>query len=581
MNRSVYMALMAPAGSPLPERLHAFAREIRGEHGLAVLLEMPGLLVLGDPDAKPLLLNSQPGIIWGHLFQGEQRITDPAEVTDPARLLQDYWGGYVAIYPAAGGFEVLRDPSGAVACYHAEIDGAHLFTSRPDMLFDARLLRPEIDWVIVAQALAFRDLRPARTALRGISELLPGTGARVLRDRVTTRCAWSPWRFTVPCESLLDPAAAIEAVERVTRATIGTWAAAFERPLAEISGGLDSSIVAAAASGRAPELHCLTFGPSSGDPDERPYARAVAAHLGLGLTELALELGAVELDRSDASHLPRPCARFFSQALDRPIQALAASRGADAFLGGAGGDNIFCYLPSVLPVIDRLRHDGFGSGALETVGDIAKLSRTSLWKVLGYTGRRLLRPKATLPTPRANRFLAAGVAGSLAWPAGNPWLEAPSGTPPGKQRQVWSLIAIQNHLEGYGREAIAPYVSPLMSQPVLELCLGIPSWLWCRGGNNRAVAREAYRQHLPSIIVDRRTKGSFDGFVVSLIDSNRTMLRDLLLGGSLASRGLLDIDAVVACLDHGMVDETAVAEFMALVDVEAWARSWLRRADAR
>lgn len=577
MNRSTYIALIPPPAGPLPERLGAFVDRIRAEHGLKLLVDAHDLLVLGEPDASHVVFGRQAGLVWGHVFQGERRITEVEAITDPAELLQHHWGGYVALYTGAGGIEVLRDPSGAVACYHAEIDGAHLFTSRPDLLFEAKLLLPEIDWTIVAQALAFRDLRPARTALRGISELLPGMAANVVAGQVTTRCAWSPWSFTAPREALLDPTTAIEAVKDITRAAIGTWAAAFDRPLVEISGGLDSSIVAAAASNRASQLHCLTFGPSSGDPDERPYARAVATHLGLELSELDLELDAVKIDRSDASHLPRPCARFFSQALDRPIQALAESRGADAFLGGAGGDNIFCYLPSVLPVVDRLRHDGFGSAALATANDIARLSRTSIWKVLGYTARRLLRPNATRPMPRANRFLARGVAGNLPWPHGNPWLEAPIDAPPGKQRQVWSLIAIQNHLEGYGREAVAPYVSPLMSQPVLELCLAIPSWLWCRGGNNRAIAREAYRADLPASIIDRRTKGSFDGFVVSLIDRNRTTLRRLLLEGSLARQGLLDIAAITACLDHGIGDETAVAEFMALADVEAWVRSWEER----
>ena len=98
--------------------------------------------------------------------------------------------------------EILRDPCGHVACYHAALDGTHFFTSSPHLLFDSRLLRAELDWTAIAQTLAFRDLRGELTPLRGVSELLPGSIARIVGDRLETRCAWSPWTFASPAREI-------------------------------------------------------------------------------------------------------------------------------------------------------------------------------------------------------------------------------------------------------------------------------------------------------------------------------------------------------------------------------------------
>lgn len=581
MNNAAFLALLSPPGLSRSERLDSFIVSLRDAQDLELLVDTPVLLMLGAPGAAHLTLPEGQGVIWGHLFDRETnaRLAHAERPTDGAaeEFLSRFWGGYVAIRVLDGGVEILRDPSGAVACYQAAIDGAQIITSRPDLLFEYGLLVPEIDWTIIAQSLVFRDLRPAQTALRGISELLPGVAARLTGEGLSTRCAWSPWCFAGAARQIDEREAAIALLRDTASDVLRAWRRCFARPLLEISGGLDSAIVAAGGHEAGSQAACVTFGPAPGDPDELPYARAVAEHLGLALHPLSLAVDAVDLARSDAAHLPRPCARNFSQALDRPIQSLAAELGADGFIGGAGGDNVFCLLQSALPVVDRYLQQGIGRGLLRTADEIARLSRTNVWQVLLVAARRWRRPDTRLPTPRSNRFIAAQVRENLPWPSGNPWLEAPADIPPGKRRHVWSLIGIQNHLEGYGREALAPHVSPLMSQPLLEACLRIPSWLWCSGGNNRAIAREAFRNRLPAAVIDRRTKGSFDGFAQRLIHANRPLLRDMLLDGILSHKGLLDHAAVRAALDGGALDSEALPQLLALADIEAWAMSWERR----
>lgn len=586
MNNAAFIACVTGSARRTPDWLQHFLDALTARHQLVPLVESDGLAILGDAGAAHLILRERRGVIWGHLFRRDtfSRIAQvpPAALAEleTGEFLDTFWGGYVAIRVRGDGVEILRDPSGTVACYHFERDGVHLVTSRPDLLFEHGLVAPSIDWTVIAQSLAFRDLRPAQTALRGVSELLPGVCLTVQRNAASARCAWTPWRFAARDAQFVDSATSIAELRDVGSAALQSWGECFDRPLIEISGGLDSAIVAAGLSGVA-DAHCLTFGPAPGEADERPWARAVAAHLGLPLEEMLADAAVVDIELSDAWRQPRPCARALSQAFDRAIQAFARKRGADAFLGGAGGDSMFCLLHSALPVLDRIRAEGFGRAVFETAADIARLSRTNAWAVLLIAVRRSMQPVKVLPTPMVNPFLAEDVRATLPWPAGNPWLRAPDDIAPGKRRHVWSIIAIQNHLEGYGRESFAPFIAPLMSQPIFETCLRIPSWHWCIGGNNRAVAREAFRDALPAAVIDRRSKVAFNTLVHRVIAANLPRLRDMLLGGALARERLIDRKRIERYLSDELSKGVLLPELMALVDVEAWVRHWERQSSAR
>ncbi len=283
MNIAPYVFLITPRGERRSARLDAFVEGMVRAQRLTLLRKQDDLVALGAGDA-PCTDLADGGLIWGHLFANgaSRRASDQAisALAAPAAVfVRGHWGGYLAVRRQPDGIEVLRDPSGGVPCYIAEVDGTHVLTSRPTLLFDAGLLPIEFDWTIVAQALAYRDIKPARTALRGMTELLPGTVLRVSPSRIETQCVWSPWQFTSPNDEIADFSAAAAGLRHVLNTTVSTWAGVFRQPLVEISGGLDSAIVAACLAQSGIEPSCLNFWPAAGDPDERPYARAIADRL--------------------------------------------------------------------------------------------------------------------------------------------------------------------------------------------------------------------------------------------------------------------------------------------------------------
>ena len=61
-----------------------------------------------------------------------------------------------------------------------------------------------------------------------------------------------------------------------------------------------------------------------------------------------------------------------------------------------------------------------------------------------------------------------------------------------------------------GQEGDAERISPLFSQPLVELCLRIPTYVLTHGGWDRAVARRAFYDDLPPEIRNRRHKGGIE-----------------------------------------------------------------------
>src|SRR3546814_5721791 len=61
-----------------------------------------------------------------------------------------------------------------------------------------------------------------------------------------------------------------------------------------------------------------------------------------------------------------------------------------------------------------------------------------------------------------------------------------------------------------------PVIHPLLSQPVIEHCLAIPTWLQCAGGCDRSIARQAFKPDLPAKVIERRGKGSPQGFIYQI-----------------------------------------------------------------
>jgi asparagine synthase (glutamine-hydrolysing) len=373
---------------------------------------------------------------------------------------------------------------------------------------------------------------------------------------------------------MTDRAQAVAQVRAETERCVAAWASQSKSILLELSGGLDSSIVAAGLRDQAAAIACVTAVTPDPGADERRYAALVAAHIGAPLEAVMLEIASGDVMRKLRILSPRPGTGVLQQVLDTAFARQAETVGADGFFTGGGGDNIFCYLNTAAPAADVLRTHGVGPLFLRTVGDLATLHGCTTWRAGALALRKVWRRPR--PWRQDSTFLAS--AAIPAAPQSHPWLAAPAGALPGKREHVAALMRIQNAPDGKERHGLAPIRYPLLSQPLVELCLTIPTWMWITGGRNRAVARDAFADRLPAPILARRTKGDFTGFCGAIFERQRTALADLLLGGWLAREGVLDRVAVEAYLTApAPPKDVGFYRLLEFAGVEAWARSWLSR----
>lgn len=421
------------------------------------------------------------------LSRDEPHGIDELGHSDPIGCLRDrFWGGYVALLVDGPALTLLRDPSGAMPCYVMPITGGWAAASDVSLLVKAGLLKPEVAWHEIPRYLAARDLPAAATAIEHVREVLPGTYERFDAGKVDCSSFWSPWNY-VSDKNWPGSEEMGERLRRTVDHTVASWVSTAVSPLLTLSGGFDSSVVAAALANTNRAFGCLTICTSSGLGNERDYARAMADAVGARLFEEDYDIADIDLSVSAARHFPKPIGQIHETAYHAIAIRVAAATKSDAIYTGSGGDNVFYNSGSVRPLLDCLRANGPGLAAfraLRDVSDKVEVSKAAVIWEAGRNYRKLTRPYAwqlnlDLMTEDAKQLVIDN-------PPSHPWLDRQCLSRPGKVGHIALLLRVQNHLEGYLRAFDIPLVNPLMSQPVVELALSIPSWHMVEGG---AIAR--------------------------------------------------------------------------------------------
>lgn len=482
-------------------------------------------------------------------------------------LLGRFWGAYVALLRnrKSGSLWVLADPSGLLPLYR-HVGSEHFIVTT-----DPAVNEPKPSYADIASHLRRPELRHRRTCLEDIDELPPGALVEVAAPEEPPQQLWHAIDH-LPHGPAPRFGVAAERLRALSVAVLGSWARAFGQVGVATSGGVDSSLVCAALSEAGGHFDCVTVSTTDQSGDERRHARAVARQLGVKCLERQFDPGLFNPREAASRGLPRPARRAFLAVFDRVLDDARAELGANIVLDGNNGDNLFCYLHSAAPIVDRLRAEGLGAGVGETVMDMCRITGCSMVTVLVATARRLRRGLDRTVWPPDNRLLARDIAHAGDTPL-TPWIAHCRGARSGAHDHLRLLMHAQNHIHGVTQPR--PRFSPLASQPLVEFCLGVPSWLWARGGKNRAVARAAFAERLPAEVVARTSKAGPDSFIRVAFARNRKVIRERILDGLLAAEGLLDRPALESALD---IDEfggdVLVDRILDILEAENWARSW-------
>lgn len=564
----------------------ALVDQLAGRNGLTIGHSNSRLVALISRDCSCVSLGDA-GCILGTLFhrQGPAKsITsltqaEEAAITESAghALLSAFWGGYVAALADGETIRVLRDPSGAFSCYFASREGFTIFASDAEILASAET-DLEIDFAEVGRQLYRAFVPRPSTALGGIRELLAGFAVSVRKDVSEPIPIWSPWDHVVQRQEPRETT--VERLARTVQHCVHAWASTQSRLLLSVSGGLDSSIIAACLAKAGVDAVCLTMFTEDPSGDERRFARALCERLALPLVERPYLLEDVDIREPLGANFPRPRDRTQANAHERVHEAVARDVGTDAFMTGNGGDHVFGYSQSAAAIADRYLDEGLGAGTLATLLDVCRQTGSSVaeaarhaWLLAKNLPAYAVRPNALFLHPD---FVASISATELQ----HPWLTAPPGALPGKAAHIATILRVQPNLEPSGGPRFS-LLNPLVSQPIVETCLAIPTWEWREGGRDRSLARQAFSADLPSLVLNRRVKGSPGRFAGKLLDQFRAAIRERLVEGHLAKHGIIDItglDTVLA--GERPVPDLQRVRILELVNAEAWLDYWTARLQA-
>lgn len=533
-------------------------------HGPPLRRVHPGLLIVGELHAR------DRGSACAS-FSPDQAVARTAR-----QLSGRHWGDYVAILrdPSDGEPWIFRDPSGGVdaltwkagAIVAVASELAHLpFGVAPHDL--------ALDWDAITDFVRRPLATLDRCGLAGYHTVTPGDLQPMGADARQAVAIWRPEMFAGNVALEGADVRLREALDEV----VAAQARSCGRAVVEVSGGLDSAIVAISvgrAGGGHPGLVGLNYYGDRPEGDERQWARAACAAAGLPLVEAAKLAGSVALsDFTDFARAARPALNALDADRDRHTARMALAEGADTIFTGKGGDAVFFQMPTLRVLADYRSAHGGPPWADPFAADISRWLRRSVWSTI-WAARRA--------TPLAYGA-RAGVWGprtreTPAQPA-HRWLVGAEAVPPAKRLQI-ELVAASQMAAGLCRRAqVARLRHPLLAQPVVELCLSIPAWAHVEGGRDRAVARRAFADRVPEAITQRRSKGALTSLYSRRTAASLDVLRPFLMDGVLAEAGVLDRRALdLALQPDQLIRRADGARVMGAAMVEAWVRHWQGRA---
>jgi asparagine synthase (glutamine-hydrolysing) len=609
-----YVALIWDASDPSRQASAArWARRLtQASSDWSMVLNAPGLQVFCRTGPLKGALAVYPlarglGVVLGTVFRRSSHSDDTGMTHDPSfsdeetdkivasrgRLLMErYWGRYVSFITTAGQDPtwVVKDPTGRLPCFVTQSGGVSIvFSYMPDCV--ALGCAPfKINWNYIAARIALGAGRPEDTGIEDVSEVCGGECLEFRAGGLSRHLYWDPNNlFTRGVVE--DPEIAARSLRAMTKACVHAWASTHDTFLHRLSGGLDSSIVLACLSDAPsrPRIVCLTYYRSGGASDERPWARLAAQRGGFEHIEYArdpqIDFGA--LSRMKASASPPLTSSFLET--DSLEGQLTAQYHATAISSGDGGDSLFGSTAARYALLDYVRRRGVRPTLLRLASDVALMRNQSVWKVLSATLHHAIfnRDREDTNDLRKARKLASSqmqeplLAASASFD--HRWFR--SGRLPPGARQILSFLTMPDLFYpplSDPDQGGAESVFPLLSQPLVELCVSIPSYIHFDQGRDRGLTRRAFADDVPAPILARSWKDRVQGFPEEILRANLPYFREMLLEGILVKERYLDRGALETTLSGRTIKDTAsVGEILDHVLVETWLRCWINPGSAQ
>lgn len=547
-----------------------------------------------DPDIIDAYhLNESSGVVLGTLFsqsQTERRRLRDLSAGQASKIVQSggrelvssYWGRYIAFISDNRMKWVLRDPIGLLPIQWVKFKDVTIFFSWLEDFAALRLMNFSVDFDNLTLRLTSVLLHSQATCIKEIFELRPGECLSFIKGRSESSFYWNPVEVAMT-RRLLDSAGAESELREVAKYCIHTWASCYSGIIQKLSGGLDSAIVLACLDDAPthPQITALNFCLSGANGDERRFARMSASRSKRTLIECARPSDGNLSDMLTSPRSASPLSNYVRVKVNRLEAKVAREHSAKVLFSGDGGDQLFYSSGGALAAADYVRDRGVRGEFLDNVLNAAQIDGVSVWEVLKTVflhGLLRVQPHAL----RSDLSVVKGAAADAVIDAierrgdfTHPWFQSAKQLGAGKLCQSFLLAFPPEYYDPLGDWDDAERIAPLLSQPLIELCLRIPTHILMSDGWDRALARRAFESLIPPEIAKRRSKGGGIEHYKDLLASNYEFVRSILLDGRLVREGLLDRNKLASILAKDVSRlQYVTTQIFEYLCVEVWLRSW-------
>ena len=357
----------------------------------------------------------------------------------------------------------------------------------------------------------------------------------------------------------------LEAVQQRTGGEAPIWS--------QLSGGLDSSALVAAAHGQL--AGTVTVVDSLGDGDETAFSNAVLAQYPARNEQVRdywpwRDDQGVGPPRSDE---PAPLFPFYAR--DQRLIDIVKQNGARVLLSGLGSDH---YLSGTLNYMADLLAGGSLRHVMREAFGWAVATRRSFWAMAHYNAVLPLLQQTGLRRQalRAPRWIDRSFAGNY----GIEHRIAAAHSPAARFRKLFvthtatELRRVTNWVQRGPFEDQLEMRYPFLHRPLVEFSLSLPIAMKVRPGTHKWILREAMRGMLPEKVRTRTGKGGMDARIFWTLQHEAPLIRMLTTDPVLGQMGCVNVDELRKMVDAARQGEYRnTVHLFSVLSLETWLRA--------
>lgn len=477
---------------------------------------------------------------------------------------------------------LARDRIGIKPMFYAPLGNAFVFASEIKAILAHPHVSLEMDPMALDSYLHLGYVPGPNTIFRNVRALMPGHCAEWQDGSLQTNQYWAPNFKSLPHAGREEEL--VEELDEKLNDAVKSHLIADVPVGAFLSGGVDSSLVAAIAQRHSPEqLRTYTIG-FSGGGDERHFARTVAAHIHSDHHERLITPELVKRLPRLIWHLDQPL--YDNSILPTYLVSQFAREDVKAVLSGDGGDEPFAgydwtRFALAIPDLPRLWSPSGWKWAYQS--GMQGMMKRLLYDV-GHRGndrylRRMTVPGSLTRWLYTNEFLAR-LGNDLREPLKDALHQAP--TRDDRDRFPYADLSVylpEDILFKVDRMSMANALEvrvPLLDHRLLEWTLGLPFTMRYRHGRGKYLLRKVAARYLPSSILKPRKQGFSVPVGRWLLGELGDRVAALFSSQTFNQRGIVRPEAALTLLAMHRSKRYNLGHCIwSLVILEVWARVWL------